>query len=151
MLVFFDTEFTDFAEDAKLISIGLISEDGQTYYAELTDTYEQEDCSEFVLEHILPKLDGGDAYITIRELPIYVHAFIQSFNEPVTLVTDSVPWDWYWIQFLFRDTWPHNLKRQPIDIGLLTDDTDQEPEENQHHALKDAQAMRDMFAQLSNH
>jgi hypothetical protein len=39
MLIFFDTEFTELGIDPKLISIGLISEDGtHEFYAELSDT-----------------------------------------------------------------------------------------------------------------
>lgn len=40
MKVFFDTEFTGLHQKTTLISIGLISEDGKTFYAELTD-YDQ--------------------------------------------------------------------------------------------------------------
>lgn len=40
MLIFFDTEFTELGIDPRLISIGLVSEDGRTFYAKLTDTYE---------------------------------------------------------------------------------------------------------------
>lgn len=150
MLVFFDTEFTDFAEDAKLISIGLVAETGETFYAELSDTYTVDECSDFVIEHVLPRLDGGDARITLKELSSILRGWLNCSGQPVTLVTDSPPWDWYWIQFLFRDAWPHNLEGQPMDIGLLADATDQDPEENQHHALEDAKAMRDRFVQFSN-
>lgn len=38
MLIFFDTEFTDLHWQAKLISIGLVAEDGRTFYADLTFT-----------------------------------------------------------------------------------------------------------------
>lgn len=40
MLIFFDTEFTDLDRNARLISIGLVTEDGEkSFYAELSDTY----------------------------------------------------------------------------------------------------------------
>lgn len=35
--IFFDTEFTGLHQNTTLISIGLIAENGQTFYAELTD------------------------------------------------------------------------------------------------------------------
>ena len=35
--IFFDTEFTGLHQNTTLISIGLIAETGQTFYAELTD------------------------------------------------------------------------------------------------------------------
>lgn len=35
--IFFDTEFTGLHKDTSLISIGLVSENGQKFYAEITD------------------------------------------------------------------------------------------------------------------
>jgi len=46
--VFFDTEFTKFRtvdDEPKLISIGLVAEDGREFYAELLDTWDISDCS----------------------------------------------------------------------------------------------------------
>lgn len=54
MLVFLDTEFTDFV-DCDLISIGLVAQDGREFYAELID-YRQEACSDFVRETVIPLL-----------------------------------------------------------------------------------------------
>ena len=45
MLVFLDTEFTDFIRP-DLISIALLSEDGQEFYAERTN-YCHADCSDY--------------------------------------------------------------------------------------------------------
>ena len=36
MNIFFDTEFTGLRKDTTLISIGMIAENGKTFYAELT-------------------------------------------------------------------------------------------------------------------
>ena len=51
--VFIDTEFTDFL-DPQLISIGLVAETGEEFYAELP--YEIKECSEFVKAAVLPLL-----------------------------------------------------------------------------------------------
>lgn len=37
MKIYFDTEFTGLKKDTTLVSIGLITEEGETFYAELTD------------------------------------------------------------------------------------------------------------------
>lgn len=37
MKIYFDTEFTGLKKDATLVSIGLITEDNESFYAELTD------------------------------------------------------------------------------------------------------------------
>ena len=59
MNVFFDTEFSGLVIDPKLISIGMISEDGdRTFYAELSNTYQASSCEPFVHEAVLPHLQG---------------------------------------------------------------------------------------------
>jgi hypothetical protein len=51
MLLFLDTEFTDF-QDCSLISIGLVSEDGSfEFYGERTD-FDYEACSAFVRSNV---------------------------------------------------------------------------------------------------
>ena len=52
MKLFLDTEFTDLVPHNKLISIAMVSDTGNYFYAELTDTYELKDCSEFVINNI---------------------------------------------------------------------------------------------------
>lgn len=54
MLIFLDTEFTDFVQ-LGLISIALVAEDGREFYAERTD-YRQGDCTDFVCSAVLPLL-----------------------------------------------------------------------------------------------
>ena len=56
MRIFIDTEFTDFV-DTELISIGLITDDGDhEFYGELP--VNRRKCSEFVIEHVLPQLSN---------------------------------------------------------------------------------------------
>lgn len=43
MKLFLDCEFTQLNRDTKLISLALVSEIGDEYYVELTDTYSVED------------------------------------------------------------------------------------------------------------
>ena len=120
MLIFFDTEFSDLGVDPRLISIGLVSEDGErTFYAELSDTYKPNDCGEFARLAVLPKLEGGDALMSLRELGKRLVNWLQAFGEPVTLATDSLAWDWPWVHEIFGELgiWPDNLATKPL---LLT-------------------------------
>ena len=56
MLIFLDTEFTDFPEsECDLISIGLVDENGREFYAESTQ-FRREACSDFVVDVVLPLL-----------------------------------------------------------------------------------------------
>ena len=58
--VFFDTEFSGLIVDPKLISIGLVAEDGERlFYAELSDTWNAAECDSFVQEAVITKLEGG--------------------------------------------------------------------------------------------
>ena len=50
MLIFIDTEFSDFI-NTELISIGLVSMDDKKFYAELP--VERRECSDFVKEAVL--------------------------------------------------------------------------------------------------
>ena len=55
MKIFFDTEFTGLHKNTTLISIGLISEDGRQFYAELTD-YNLEQCDNWIEKNVLEHL-----------------------------------------------------------------------------------------------
>jgi hypothetical protein len=55
MKVFFDTEFTGLHQNTTLISIGLISEDGETFYAELTD-FDRRQIDEWIQSNVIDKL-----------------------------------------------------------------------------------------------
>lgn len=57
--IFFDTEFIEDGETIKPISIGMIREDGQTYYAEFEET-DLGLSNDFVVENVIPHLKGGD-------------------------------------------------------------------------------------------
>lgn len=149
--IFFDIEFTDLADDAKLISIGLVDVTGQkTFYAELTDTWQPQDASVFVRQNVLPHLQGGDARMTWAELVERLTAWLQDFGEPVRLATDSLTWDWPWIQRILRQA--PNLACEPLVLSmnnlthiLLFEQARDAAFANglrKHHALDDAEANR---------
>ena len=66
MRLFLDTEYTD-PEHQQLISIGIISEDGQrSFYGEL-DEYDESLCNRFVRENVLPHLERkGTNRVTVH-------------------------------------------------------------------------------------
>ena len=57
MKVCLDCELTQLNRDTKLISLALVSEGGPEFYVELTDTYQVADCSDFVIQNVLPQLN----------------------------------------------------------------------------------------------
>lgn len=87
MLVFLDTEFTDFSRP-DLISIALVCEDGREFYAERTD-YHRDACSNFVRETVLPLLGGVPGAACSRsELTQRLHAWFEQLPEPAVIVYD---------------------------------------------------------------
>lgn len=167
MLIFFDTESTEHGIDPRLISIGFVSEDGtRTFYAELSDTYQPSDCSDFVREAVLPRLEGGEARMSFNECASRLIQWLWAFGEPVQLATDSLTWDWPWIEELYAEAgrgtnWPADITThrkaevfRPPNVEGRPLILSQTPEFNlaveevfatglrHHHALDDAKANR---------
>lgn len=60
MRFWFDTEFIEDGRTIDLISIGVVSEDGRTYYAETTDWIPGK-ASKWVWDNVISHLQGGKA------------------------------------------------------------------------------------------
>lgn len=89
MNVFIDTEFSGLTKDTELISLGCISDDGRTFYGEITD-FNHSKCDEWIKTHIFPNLiskgkDGAkpyvDRYKIIDKKENVMKAFIKYLNE----------------------------------------------------------------------
>ena len=149
LLIFFDTEFTELSNNAKFISIGLIDQTGErSFYAELADTWNEGDASEFVTQEVLPKLGEKQARITLDELRRRLTDWLGSFPGIVQLATDSVSWDWIWIFDIFGvtggKTWPKNLAQRPHPLpydsafAAAVERIFATTQFRRHHALDDA-------------
>lgn len=57
--LFFDTEFTGLHQNTTLISIGIVSEHGHKFYAELND-YDQSQVNDWLRENVINKLQFVD-------------------------------------------------------------------------------------------
>ena len=55
MKVFFDAEFTGLHQDTTLISIGLIAENGKTFYGQFSD-YDKSQLDQWLQEYIIDEL-----------------------------------------------------------------------------------------------
>jgi hypothetical protein len=151
MLIFIDTEFTDFVQ-IDLISIALVAEDGREFYAERTD-YRHEDCNDFVRAAVVPMLGRvAGAACTRTELTSRLRAWFETLAEPATLVFDySTDRDLLVDAFLGDD-----FDAPPANVGtqLLLGEVGADPVYQaalnrayapswpRHHALADARAMR---------
>lgn len=146
MRLFLDCEFTQLSNAAKLISLALVAEDGHEFYVELLDTWREEDCSDFVVEIVLPQLWGGSYALPIIEARSALFEFLGSFDEALEIVTDAPQYDWELFSELVYDDgkWPRNVRNYPTDATILDATSDGAP--LPHHALFDARIIASMFA-----
>ena len=70
---FFDTEFIESASGIELVSIGIVSEDGRTFYAE-TAQFDERNADGWVKENVLSKLRwwGKDGFHRMEYLTTFV-------------------------------------------------------------------------------
>lgn len=177
--LFFDCEFVHFQEgtatsrvvdiesDAEasrfntklpgLISIGVVSDCGKTFYAE-NASVQKESCSDFVIETVLPLLEGGEALMPYSAIAEKLKAWIESFDREVKMLSDAPYFDWPHVEHMFSTYgWPSNLNREPAPISFassiqstrffnaLEDMFRGNKSLRRHHALDDAIANKEAF------
>ncbi|TCS37079.1 uncharacterized protein DUF5051 [Paucimonas lemoignei] len=145
MNVFLDTEFTDLL-DPQLISLGIASEYGEEFYAEVP--YPDKACTPFVREAVLPLLGQiPNSFFTKDQLHLEIIKWLEMVRrdgEEVFICVDyQTDWD------LFCDVldcrvppWCHvkNVAKQINELMLYHfHKTERLPK---HHALYDARANR---------
>jgi hypothetical protein len=148
MLVFLDTEFTDFI-DCELISLGLAAADGRDFYAEVSD-YDTQSCNAFVRAAVLPKLGRDPGQIFRRsELGPAVRRWLLALGEPVHFACDNST-DWDLLVDLFDGELLSNVQGR-YDLSTMVSspifqkgvcEYHASPGRPWHHALHDACALR---------
>lgn len=157
MKVFLDCEFTQLNRDTKLISLALVSEAGHEFYVELTDTYQVADCSDFVIQNVLPQLNLPVHGQTLVEAQASLLAFLGGLEGLVEVCSDAPEWDWdFFCQLAYvNDRWPINVANRATNLILLfrhleADDIgDVTLPELPHHALLDARLLADLYRRLT--
>ena len=145
MNVFLDTEFTDLF-DTHLISVGMASEYGEDFYAEVP--YPDHVCSAFVREGVIPLLGKiENAFFTKDNLRIEIIKWLEIVRrdrEDVFICVDyQTDWDLFIDALDYRVPPWCRLKHVYAEIGeLLVYDFFKSTGLPQHHALYDAQANR---------
>lgn len=155
--VFFDTEFTTASENGirRLISIGCVAQTGEEFYCELTGTYHEGLCSDWVIQNVLPLLQGGECRMTEAELAARLKEWVEGLGgKEVIFRSDCPGLDWPWVEqfFQYYGCWPKNLRQKSGAIGFDTDRQQQRFNAGlkdywktniarQHHALVDARSL----------
>lgn len=155
MKIFFDTEFSSLDAEAQLVSIGCVALDGEEFYAELTDTYQPSDCSSFVVQTVLPLLQGGECRMSKAELAMRLKAWIEGLTPSQVVFQSDVPGlDWPFVEEIFNsfECWPRNLSRKCEGTWLADEEQKDRYQAalanywrnnayRQHHALVDARSL----------
>ena len=133
--IFFDTEFTGLQQNTTLISIGLISECGKTFYAELTD-YDRNQVDDWIFDNVIinmlytgfPKtgliLSNDINCIEVKANSLSVKEqlgkWLSQF-EKVEIWGDCLSYDWVLFNQLFGHAFniPKNVYYIPFDICTL--------------------------------
>jgi len=148
MLIFLDTEFTDYT-DPELISIGMVGEDARhTLYLEVKD-FDRSKCNSFVEREVLPHLGKtAGSEIMRAELQASLKAWFATLPRSLRMACDSLH-DKALLHKALGGVWPQNVHTWPdlsplINIGVFHHavvgyHNDDRP---WHHALYDAHAHR---------
>jgi len=172
MRIYFDCEFTGLHKKTTLISIGLISEDGRTFYAELTD-YDELQIDKWLQENVLNNLylETGDNQpktydnCSIKESKSYVAdelvEWLSQFDS-VEMWSDCLAYDWVLFNDLFGHAFniPKNVYYIPFDICTLFKIKGIDPDISRegfagidgqkHNALHDAKVIKACYEKLMN-
>ena len=156
MRIYYDTEFTSLEPntDWDMISAGFVAEDGQEWYAEITD-FPRHECSPFVVEVVLPLLGGRlDQRMPGAWFAPKFCEWLSSFKEDIELVSDH-SCDWFLVNgYCHRDfaALPFKVQsriwqrsdQEPIQVELLEAELrywHRNPGKR-HHALYDARRLK---------
>jgi hypothetical protein len=133
---FFDCEFTGLHQKTTLISIGIVSEDGRTFYAEFTD-YDKSQCDDWINKNVIEKLiykpenykeenysigsafsfmGMGDTEYVKKRLTEWLAQF-----DSVQMWSDCLAYDWVLFCQIFGHAFsiPKNIYYIPFDICPL--------------------------------
>lgn len=157
MKAFLDCEFTQLNRDTKLISLALVSEAGHEFYVELTDTYQTKDCSDFVIQNVLPQLNLPEHGQPLVEAQTSLLAFLGNLEGPLEICSDAPDWDWdLFCQLAYVNRrWPANVANRPTNLILLFRHLEADAvgdvtlPELPHHALLDARLLADLYRRLT--
>jgi len=84
MKIFFDTEFTELSKKAELISLGMIDEEDNSFYAELTD-YNYFNLNDWVKEHVLSNLIylNSESFNKVKRVNNHVETVVKGNKKDV--------------------------------------------------------------------
>ena len=158
MLIFLDTEFTALDWEKELLSLGMVSEDGQHHiYLEVRE-YEEKDCSDFTLEVVLKHFGKSpDAQCDYSDFGARLRSWFATLPGDHVIACDSDVDAWF-LRLVLQGRFPTNVRPAVSAVGREFDGDEWElslasyfqshPHRSRHHALHDAWALRWAYHRL---
>lgn len=166
--IYFDTEFTGIKQNTTLISIGLVTDTGEEFYAELTD-YDKSQVDEWIQDNVIANLSGDpDVQCTKEELKEHLTGWLYhvSNDRQLEMVSDCLAYDWVLFNDIFGTAFdvPSIVNYIPTDIctmfrmkGIDPDISREEfiegtepIEGEKHNALYDAKVVKRCYEILTS-
>lgn len=175
--IFFDTEFTGLHVNTTLISIGLVTETGQKFYAELVD-YDRNQVDGWIQKNVienlylvsnndvgLPTMTDNDDLVTIIGTKEQVAIFLRRWLNYISgaeMWSDCLAYDWVLFNDLFGGAFslPSHVYYIPFDICTLFKIRGIDPDVNReefakmsgqkHNALWDALVIKACYESLTS-
>jgi len=170
MKYFLDTEFIEKPGSIQLISIGIVSEDERTFYAENT-SFDERDADDWVRDNVLNKLRSwsskwsseGGRHVDPCQKQTEVYGTKKLIRDSLLTFFSSDPSPEFWGYFADYDwvnfCWifgkmidlPKGFPMYCKDLKQLLDESDKDKiagPEGEHNALVDAFWNRDLFNHL---
>lgn len=173
MRVFLDTEFSGLHKDTTLVSIGLVADNGVTFYAELTD-YDETQIDDWLQENVIDNLTLNyrqaissrnihGQTMTVKgdksNVGRLLEEWLTQFDE-VVIWSDCLAYDWVLFNDLFEHAFniPNNVYYIPFDICTVFKIKGLDPDVSRekftgmdgakHNALYDAQVIKASYEKL---
>jgi hypothetical protein len=148
---FFDTEFDEDGVKITLISIGIVSEDGEEYYA-VSKEFNEESCNDWVKENVLPHLPKDKS---TRKWKVDIRKEIVEFcgKNPI-FWANHASYDWVVLCQMFGPmvdlpegypTWVRDIRQEE---ERLKAEYPFKQEGTKHNALEDAKHNLKMYKYL---
>jgi len=145
-------------KNTTLISIGMVAENGQEFYAELND-YDKSQVDDWLSDNVISNLYQGNSSMSTEQTAHCVEQWLNQFDS-VEIWSDCLAYDWVLFNNLFGHAFniPDNIYYIPFDICTLFKIKGIDPDINRecfaglpgtkHNALHDAKVIKLCYDKL---
>ena len=150
MRIWFDTEFIEDGKTIELLSIGIVAEDGSTFYAE-NDNADLTRGSDWVQHNVIAHLNWGEHGMSRQRLRDAVLAFVNAKQGKPEFWAYYADYDWVALCQLFGTMmdlpkgWPMYCRDVKQFCDMLGNPILPAQGKGEHHALADAKWTKDAW------